>query len=370
MSELDQNSTRTPHEGVPEEPVVRVRTVADLLAVVPYQLGFRPDGSAVLLTERVEDGTRALGMMCRTDLDQLCDPWEGPETAAHVTSRIAEEAPDHLTLVLYTVEAFCRARTGGDLDLAVRALDDALPYSAPPIDPLDVWVVAPDGWGHLDPCGCCPAEGRAPEDIEESPAAAAMVLAGRAAVPSRESFAVERAEASARGEAADGWVQERDRRGRVPTALWRADMARLWDTSVGTEPDARTLGRLLAAVEDPLLRDTIVAATMSGDAAGVGMLVAAGALGDVLDAPFRPLDSAVEPALGLAHAVAVHAPDGAGAPALGVLGFIAWWANQGARADVVVRQALAEDPDHRLSCLVAGLLAGAVPPPWVADRVP
>ena len=64
------------------------------------------------------------------------------------------------------------------------------------------------------------------------------------------------------------------------------------------------------------------------------------------------------------------APDGAGAPALGLLAFLAWWSSDGARADVLAHQALAEEPGHHLAALVVRALDAAAPPPWYEPRRP
>ncbi|WP_418607536.1 DUF4192 family protein [Georgenia sp. SUBG003] len=48
-----------------------------------------------------------------------------------------------------------------------------------------------------------------------------------------------------------------------------------------------------------------------------------------------------------------------------MLAYLAWWGNEGARADVVARQALAEEPGHRLAELVVAALEGGMPPAWV-----
>jgi hypothetical protein len=78
-----------------------------------------------------------------------------------------------------------------------------------------------------------------------------------------------------------------------------------------------------------------------------------------------PETAVVGRATTLAHAVAAHAEPGAGGAALGALAYLAWWGNEGARADVVARQALQEEPGHRLAELVVAALEAGMPPAWV-----
>ena len=67
--------------------------------------------------------------------------------------------------------------------------------------------------------------------------------------------------------------------------------------------------------------------------------------------------------LALEHVVA-HAPVEGRTPALTVLAWLAWWGGDGARAAVLVNQALEGDSGYRLALLLDHALTHGIPPGW------
>ncbi len=59
-----------------------------------------------------------------------------------------------------------------------------------------------------------------------------------------------------------------------------------------------------------------------------------------------------------------HRPRAA-VPSLALLGLLAWWVGDGARAAVLVERALADDPGYRLAGLLDDALAAGMPPGWL-----
>ncbi|KAE8762128.1 DUF4192 family protein [Georgenia thermotolerans] len=155
---------------------------------------------------------------------------------------------------------------------------------------------------------------------------------------------------------------------------WRREGAALWDASAAAmtdrpgpppaAPPAEALGRLLAFLADRELRDAVVARTITGGRRPTAAYLDTGAVIAAFDAARRRDPEAFAAAFALGTAVAQAAPDGAGAPALGLLAFLAWWSSDGARADVLAHQALVEEPGHHLAALVVRALDAAAPPPW------
>ncbi|WP_193312926.1 DUF4192 domain-containing protein [Georgenia subflava] len=373
-------------------PVIRLKEPRDLLAVVPYRLGFHPTDSVVVIaTHRTARGTTELGLTARMDLADLAHAGHGRAAAEHLAHHLRTQAPHGVLAVLYTdVEG--RARHGnGRLARAAAHLADALEHEIEP------WVVGADGWGHLEPCACCPPGGHPLTDLTSSAAAAGMVVEGMTAAPRREDLAVVRLAPGSRTTSARRAARkERLRRREVgkvcggaplvrgaafgapgatpaedqrPLLGWRADGADLWDEAVrtvgdGGTPPAGTLGRLLAFLEDRIVRDAVVAATMAGVEDATARFLDPELIGTTFDCPFLPRAEVLHRTIALAATVAAHSPPGEGAPALGLLAFVAWWGNDGARADVVAGQALAEEPGHRLAELVVGALDAGMPPMW------
>jgi len=63
-----------------------------------------------------------------------------------------------------------------------------------------------------------------------------------------------------------------------------------------------------------------------------------------------------------------HAPGPDRAPALTLLGLLAWWQGDGARAGVLLERAVDADPRYRLAHLLIDALSAGVAPGWVRGR--
>ncbi|KAE8762283.1 DUF4192 family protein, partial [Georgenia thermotolerans] len=166
---------------------IRLREPRDLIAYVPYRLGFHPERSVVLLGLTPNAAGRGeTGLIARADIAHLAHPHAGPAVAATIADAMRRDGARDVAAVVYT-----------DLPQAARADDAALGAALATIEAaldwvrLAPWVVGPDGWGHLD-CGCCPPGGRPLAELEASAAAAALVLEGLAAAPRRADLGVSR----------------------------------------------------------------------------------------------------------------------------------------------------------------------------------
>ncbi|GAA4433136.1 DUF4192 domain-containing protein [Georgenia halophila] len=349
--------------------VITVRGERDLIALIPYQLGFRPEDSAVLLTEVSDADRRYLGLTVRMDLADLDDPARCAGLTPTVATQITRQGTEGLILVLFVEEQYEDARIDPGLYHSVATLDEAMPTDVPAIAEEDVWVVGDDGWGHLVACECCPRYGHCLEELDYSPAAAGMVVTGHVVASSREDLAVTRSASDVARQQANRAAQaEAVRRSCSSPEPWRTKMAHLWDGAVKGGADPELLGRLLAALADRQLRDAVVAAAMESAEGCTASYLDADVVAGAFDVGMPPDPEVADRAMTLAQQVAAHAPTDQAGPALGLLAYLAWWSNHGARADVVARQALAEEPGHRLAALVIDAIEHAVPPSWVRLR--
>ncbi|MDW3850923.1 DUF4192 domain-containing protein [Micromonospora sp. BRA006-A] len=153
-----------------------VRSPADMVAAVPYLLGFHPADSVVVVAVR---GRRVV-FAARGDLPAPgADP--GP-AARHLAQVVARQDADAATVVGYGPAA----RVTGIVD----AIGDAL--TATGLVVLDALRVT-DGrwWSYLcaEP-SCCPPEGT-PYDPAASQVSAAAVFAGQVALPDRAALAAQ-----------------------------------------------------------------------------------------------------------------------------------------------------------------------------------
>lgn len=410
---------------------IRTSDVREVLALVPFQLGFHPTESAVLVGLR---GARSqVGLVARVDLAHLAEPDDEGHTARSVVGHLVADGARRAVAIVYTAADLQEwaawevdpaddvrrpDRDVADADgsvarAAVRALWRA---ALDGLGELETWVVGPHGYyalGCADP-RCCPLGGRPLEDLQATRVGAQMVLEGLLVAPTRDELVrlprTTPAQRKAARRAADRW-RARGAAAAPGTAAhrWRRDGLALWREAVATVlgpdggrpdddgsalavpgdgpvvfgdratlPEATATGRLLAALEDVLVRDAVLVSFIGGNDRVADRLVAGEsgpAIGQALAAITDPVrgrrpepERAAAARAVLEHAVA-HTTRGRHAPALTLLAVLAWWEGDGARAGLLADRALAADPGHRLALLVDQALRAGMPPGWArSDR--
>lgn len=146
-----------------------LRTPADLLAAIPFLLGFHPRDSVVVVGLRA----RHVVFAARGDLG------EPPGFVEYVTSVVMRQDVDTAAVVGYGTDQRAREPV-----LAIRAALER--HSVGVIDTLRV----ADGryWSYACPGdGCCPPDGTAYDPVA-SPVAAAATHAGQVALPDRDTL--------------------------------------------------------------------------------------------------------------------------------------------------------------------------------------
>ena len=372
------------------EPVVTMREPRDLLALVPYQLGFRPEASAVVVSLR---GSRSrVGLVARVDLADLADPRHGDQVARDVITHVVGDGAVRAVIVLYPGTDPDPDRGGTAVPLArLRAAGEHL------LGELTAWVVGPTGWwgeGCTDP-GCCPPGGRPLEDLDSAPIGARMVFEGVAVAPSRTALADvapagRAARKSARG-ARDRWRARAEavdgpeaayRWRRAGLDAWLAELDRVAGgpdpTDAGGPTGPAVAGRIEAALTDTLVRDAVLVSFVPDTeraqdllVGGVDDAVVGAALRSIIDPEYAltPEPDRVRAATAVLTQVVAHAPRDRRAPAQTLLAILAWWSGDGARANLFIDQALARRPDYRLALLIRDALVTGMPPGWIArDR--
>jgi hypothetical protein len=172
-----------------EPPVLRLRSPHDVIAAVPYLLGFHPADSLVAIGSDGPQGTCAM----RLDLPPGAHrPGHDPEQAARQVEEHVADAAEHLAGVLsrqrfrhaVLVGYGTRERVAPIMAAARAAI------AAGGVEVLETLRV--DGgrfWsGDCQVPSCCPPEG-IPYDVSASPIAAQATVAGRVALPGREELA-------------------------------------------------------------------------------------------------------------------------------------------------------------------------------------
>jgi hypothetical protein len=232
---------------------LNVRQPEDLLALVPYLLGFPPEESLVIVLV----AGRRIVLTARLDLP---DPSSGAEIGAYVAGLSRQHRASEVVLIGYSDHR----------DAAERLLGGVL-------DRLDGWVrteaicAGPTRWWSLT-CteGCCPDEGT-PYDVGSHPLAAEAVFAGCGLRASRAELVASVA-GPATEEVARLTALARTVRGQLGTlsdlagsvALLRAELARaMLDPGAVTDIDAC---RLALLVGDLPVRDVAWAAITPDEA--------------------------------------------------------------------------------------------------------
>jgi hypothetical protein len=365
-------------------PVLRVSEPRDLLAYVPHRLGFHPRDSLVLVCLR---GPRnRLGLVLRADLPPP-DPdgaWL-PALAAQAAGHAARDGAVAAVAAVYREGGEeLPARLVGLLDAALADLGIGL---------REAWHVGGGAYRSLtcaDP-RCCPPQGRPLTDLDASLLRAEMVVRGEVVLPDRQAvlgdlsplpgdvvLGVE--EAAAR--------DDRRRRTSLETGLqrfWRSGRLALWRDLLASGPasgDGRgeeheALGRLLAALADPTVRDAVMMTLVPGAGLAPERHVrdeGDAGVADVLESVFGPSGGTVPDggladrgATALRHLVRCAGPHRRAAP-LGVLAWLAWWLGEGALANDYAGLALEADPGYSLARLVEEALAAGLAPGWVEAR--
>lgn len=371
-----------------DTPTLRVSEPRELLALIPHQLGFRPGESVVAVGLRPPRGR--VGLVVRVDLADLADAGSGPALARGVLAHLDKDGAETAVLVVYTHDD---PRRGPDprVAAAVAHFRDA---AAVPFGEVPAWAVTDSGYLSLD-ChdDCCPSGGRPLAELEATQVGAQMVLAGSAVADRREDVARIR---PAGGEARRSVARVRRRwltrgvealdAGSEAVERWRSDAVAGWRQAVHERvergrPSAAALGRLESGLADPRVRDAVLVALVPGtgdlaercvrgerpspaDDAALGHALAL-LVDPVVGVPSPPEASRVHEAV--LEAVVAHGEHGRQAPALTLLGLLAWWRGDGARAQLLLERALGDEPRYRLAHLVADMVAQGLPPGWVVS---
>lgn len=355
----------------------------ELLALVPYQLGFHPAESLVLVSLRPPRGR--VGLVARAEIDDLAHPDHGSGIAESLVTHLRTDGAGEMVLVLYTDEQVPPEPSPDSV--AWRAVR-AVRRSAGRIGAASVWVVSPTGYRRLGcpDLGCCPVEGRPLEELEATQVGAHMVLSGASVRSSRAELAdlpeVPEEARSRAGAAAVAWRRARSAEGLRGAAHldWLERSLDAWRKAVDGSATAAELGQVGAALDDVLLRDAVLvsfvpaAGTLPEDL--VGAVRATSPDASTGEAVGRAVASIVDPDSGvmpgeeaelawsaLEKVVAHHDP--AAAPGRTLLALIAWWRGDAALANAHLERAQ-PDGGYRLARLLRRALDAGMPPGWAS----
>lgn len=313
------------------------RSPVDLLAVVPYAIGFHPEDSVVLLAfgPQAPGGSRRAGESFHARVDLPVIEHQQREIAQVLREVVRRHRIGMVGLVLYT----------DDVAAAVLFADLLVPdLIRDGVAVVDVIRVAEDRFYAVDN----PEDPGTPYDLSTHPFTAEQVLTGRVVHENRNALVdsligtdVEDAEAVAA--AADAVVDELLAAGHaqgelgqllVAQARWVQQEIRSFLRAPEQIP-AEVAGRMLVLVAFEALRE-VAWAEMTRAEAGVH----------------------VELWRDLTRRAPADLRSGAG----GLLAFASWLAGDGALACCALERCFGENPDDRLAQHVVALIESATPP--------
>jgi len=335
---------------------IKLTSPRELLAVVPYLLGFTPANSIVTLC--LTDNK--LGLTQRLDLPR---PQDAHDVAKALLPTLVAENPDSVILVGYEDDL-------GDSLPALEALTQALHSHS--VQVHDRLVVRDGRWRSLD-ChspNCCPPEGsRVPEPADVPGVISEFVGQGVSPHPDRESLArqVEPGPQAAAVAEALRFLEKADDRQAVPRSEQFAVWPRILDPDEPaiTVEDAAMAARSLLDIE---IRDAMVAwlcphtldlKELSEDIQELFSGLESALHWEDIDPSSTGAQNALQDGL---IRLSAMLPDDAAAPALSVLASFTWWRGDGALARVALARALRCDPDYRLARLLQQMVDLAIRP--------
>ena len=310
------------HRERPQTPTrLKVRRPDDLLAVIPYLLGFHPDESLVAVF--VKSGR----VILTARMDLLSEA--GDELAEQIDVVAKREGAQALALVAYSAAALPANR------LLTRLMDRLSEH-----DLTDVLYVGHGRWWSVT-CGdeCCPLAGT-PLDLTSHPLSAAAVLAGLVTRANREEL-----EASIGG----------------PSP---AELPRLQSITETLLSEVEQLDEAGAAVRVMLsMLDTAVADPNSLDERTCLLLGLMMMHIDLRDRAWMLINPATaDDHLRLWGAVVAQVPPTLAAAPLCLLGMAAWLGGDGALLNCCCERLAVVAPDYSMGTLLAEISERALPP--------
>jgi Domain of unknown function (DUF4192) len=323
--------------GLTTEAALTIRSPADLIAAVPYLLGFHPADSLTVVAMR---GPRVV-FAARYDLPAPDEPEAAAAAEArHVAAVVARQGVGTATIIGYG--------SATRVAPALRRLAEAMRNAdVTVLDELRVTGGRYWSCACVDPT-CCPAEGM-PYDPATSAVPAAATFAGQVALPDRASLV-------ARVEPVGG--RPRDLM-RVATAAAERELTERLAGHAAEDTAAQVLRRAgRAAVRAALRRHRLGGRLGDDETARLGVLLT--------HLPTRGY--AWERTGGEDWQVALWLdvlrrvePGYAPAPAC-LLAFAAWRSGQGPLASVALDRARGQDPGYSMAVLLAEVLRHGLPP--------
>jgi hypothetical protein len=335
--------TKRPRPAQPglNQPRLRLRAPVDVLAAVPYLIGYQPTDSVVVLAMR---GRR----LYFTVRDDLPGPGASPDGIGAAIDDLRDvvlrQRVSGVLLVAYGPEQRARRVLFG-----LRSAFDSAGLAI-----LEM-LRADDGryWSYL--CGnpdCCPPDG-VPYDIHSSPVPAAATVAGCVAMPDREAY-----ESLVRPEDGPGLVA-------VAEATVRAGDRLLTLVSAGGQPAVLAAGRV--AIDDAVAAQLDGGRVEDDDLAWLTVLLTSIPVRDMALSAITGPPGRLESHRALWMDVFRRAAPAFAAAPGSLFAFAAWRCGEATLARLALDRVLDVKPGYNLASLLHRIVAAGLPPSVLDD---
>ncbi|WP_435300231.1 DUF4192 family protein [Timonella sp. A28] len=272
-------------------PVLKVKHAREILSLIPYQLGFQPSNSVVVVSLRGQ--TRQVGMIARVDIEDAYSPHS--TVSDTLIDRCVKDGATAIFVACYLDES-TQNEAVKKLQHTFNAVDKAVQGK---LDIIERWVISPNAYTHWPHCSeqhpePCPLHWEPRDLLHTTHISAHMVYDGRQVLPSREALAViEKSEEQRRAVHAQTYQRHVQVRARSAVShrimAWRLARIAEWDDllaaygekqlpdrceskasrAVHEEESSRyratslSTGKLAAALEDHVVRDAMIISVTS-----------------------------------------------------------------------------------------------------------
>ncbi|SEE02987.1 DUF4192 domain-containing protein [Ruania alba] len=362
ITEPSESLLPAPVQINPEDPV-------DVLSWLPYQLGFWPQESVVVIALRQETAGVSIGLVARFDVADL----DAAEVRDEVERQLALENAVGALCVIVSDQPWLRIMHGRDGAGSVLRWWLSTRWGSRE----RTWLLSPHAFRcvRCADAPCCPAVGRSTTVLEHSEVSAAMVFRGRSYAASREAVVADVDRAADRRRAASAAAtRHASRRQRIDPVRWRQLALRRWvELTDRVAPDGldrvtiepTLLGAVLAGMQDEWVRDGVLLWAATGRA------VTDRERGRVLEAVFSgrigPREDRLATGSAALTVLATHASKRWRVPVLATATWLAWWGGDGVRASLLLERTIALDADYPLARLLAAAVTAGVPPGWARE---
>ena len=354
-----------------EPTTLTIREPRDLVALVPYRLGFVPQSSLVLVSLRAERSH--VGLVLRIDLADVAAG--GLQVLQQLAEHMTDDAARRVVAVIYD----CAPQRTKPFWL--EQLRHTLLSAG--VDLVDAWHVDEHHFRSLlcvSP-SCCPARGWPLRDLQSTVVSAEMVALGISPAASRQALLPVLTPHPARALRRVAGRVDRALECGGPSRARRLAGLQAWRSLLEVQgpPSEPAAAQVLVALAHPWARDAVLLTCVPGAqdvpdrlaVEGPDELVHAlmdGVFGSPDVAPIRPDEVLLERACAALAEVARYARSSRRADPLAVMAWAAWWSGDGALAGDLVDLALESSPDHALCGLVQASVRSGMAPAWVASE--